>query len=85
MNKNLTYKQRLVRIASISIVSFVSMSITAFVAGLGIITNPNTQLLAAFFILATGMVWIASIMSALVAILENWVLKKTEQMKENVK
>lgn len=79
MNKDLTYRQRIVRMASIGIVSFTLMIITVFIIKLGIITDINTQRLTVFFILATSVVWLTAIISALVTIF----IRKLD-IKENV-
>lgn len=79
MNKDLTYRQRIVRMASIGIVSFTLMIITVFIIKLGIITDINTQRLTVFFILATSVVWLTAIISALITIF----IRKLD-IKENV-
>ena len=84
MSKNLTYKQRIVRIASIGIVAFILMWIGVGFAKLAGVDDYNTQQVLAFFILACGAVWLFAILSALISMLENWILKKIEHMKKDV-
>ena len=70
-------------IVSIGIVAFVLMWIGIGFARLGGIVDYNTQQVLAFFILSCGAVWLFALLSAAIAILENWLLKKAKQMKEN--
>jgi len=83
MSKDLTYQQRMVRIGSIGIVAFVLMWIGVVLARFAGIVDYNTQQVLTFFILACGAVWIFALLSAAIAILENWILKKLEQTDKN--
>ncbi len=83
MSKDLTYRKRMVRIGSIGVVAFVLMWIGVTVAAFAGINDHNTQQVISFFILACGSVWIFAILSAIVAWLENWILKKIKQMEKD--
>lgn len=85
MNKDLTYRQRIARIASVGIVAFVLMW---FGVGFGLFeklngVDNNTQRVIAFFIVACGAVWLFAIICTMSVWLENWLLEKLKQMEKD--